>query len=247
VDDDPSLHRSIGTPTGNVARVSAPTGPGMGRPSGPEFTGPSQPVTGSPPLLHRPAGSGSRTRPGGDRRPADRDRPPTRRLPALLTLLAVAVVGAIVVVASVLAARQDVREATAPRRAPVTSVSPLATDRIAFTTSTGSGVLEIVDHGWDSDGSHTDEPGSLLTIALKVTCESGTLRYGPDSFQAFDAGGALFEVETPPESATALEFGTLSAGQQATGTVAFDIPRGGVTLLMSDEVSQTVTALRVPD
>ena len=42
-------------------------------------------------------------------------------------------------------------------------------------------------------------------------------------------------------------FGTLSDGQQVSGTVAFDIPRGGVTLLMSDESSRTVTALKVPD
>lgn len=220
----------------------------MGRPSGPGFTGPSQPVTGSPPPKQPPAGSGPRRAPStGEHRPGHRHRPPTDRLPALLTLLTVVAVGAIVLVASVLAARQDVRDATAPRRLPETTVSPPATDRIAFTTSTGSGVLEIVDHAWDSDGSHPGEPGSLLTVVIRVTCESGTLRYGPDSFQAFDAGGELFEVETLPDSDTALAFGLLSAGQQAGGTVAFDIPRGGVTLLMSDELSRTVTALKVPE
>jgi hypothetical protein len=31
------------------------------------------------------------------------------------------------------------------------------------------------------------------------------------------------------------------------GTIAFDMPRGQVTLLMSDDSENTVTALRVPD
>jgi hypothetical protein len=165
----------------------------------------------------------------------------------VLTVIAVAVVAAIVVVATVLAGREDVRQAATAQPAPTASASPLPTDRIAFTSSSGSGVLEIVDHGWDSDGFDTDAPGTLLTVAVKVTCESGTVGYGPDSFQAFDRNGDLFDPEALPDSPTALQIGTLSAGQEVTGTVAFDIPRGGVTLLMSDEISQTVTALKVPD
>jgi hypothetical protein len=166
----------------------------------------------------------------------------------VLTVLAIGVVALVVAVASVLAARQDVREAT-PRPVATRSsgVGPIATDRIEFTTSSGSGVLQIVDHGWDSDGSHVDEPGSLLTLAIELTCRSGTLSYGPEAFQAFDRGGDLFDAEVLPDSPTALDFGILSAGQQVSGTVAFDIPRGGVTLLMSDESSRTVTALKVPD
>jgi hypothetical protein len=166
----------------------------------------------------------------------------------VLTTLAIAVVAVVVGVASVLAAREDVRKAT-PRPAPVplTSISPIRTDRIEFTTSSGSGFLEIVDHAWNSDGTDVDAPGSLLTLAVEVTCESGIVRYGPDSFQAFDRNGDLFDPEVMPDSPTALGFGTLSAGQQVSGTVAFDIPRGGVTLLMSDEGSRTVTALKVPD
>ena len=170
-------------------------------------------------------------------------------MPALLTVLAVAVVAVVVTIASVVAAREDVRQAT-PRPDPTAAANPtgpLGDDRIEFTTSTGSGVLEITDHGWDSDGSDTDEPGSLLTVAVRISCASGTLRYGPDSFQAFDRSGDLFDPEVVPDSSTALPLGTLSAGQQVTGTVAFDIPRGGVTLLMTDESSRTVTALRVPD
>ena len=169
-------------------------------------------------------------------------------MPILLTVLAVAVVAVVVAIASVVAAREDVRQAT-PRPDPTVAASPTSLDdhRIEFATSTGSGVLEITDHGWDSDGSDTAEPGSLLTVAVRISCASGILRYGPDSFQAFDRSGDLFVPEVVANSSTALSPGTLSAGQQVTGTVAFDIPRGGVTLLMTDESSRTVTALRVPD
>jgi opacity protein-like surface antigen len=169
-------------------------------------------------------------------------------MPTVLTVLAVAVVAAVVTIASVVAAREDVRQAT-PAPLPSAAANPTSVDehRIEFTTSTGSGVLEITDHGWDSDGSDTDEPGALLTVAVRISCANGTVRYGPDAFQAFDRSGDLFDPEVLADSPTALQLGTLSAGQQVTGTVAFDIPRGGVTLLMSDESSRTVTALRVPD
>lgn len=168
----------------------------------------------------------------------------------MLTVVALAVVGAVVVIASLIAARDDVQRATpAPAPSPsriVATASPPTMDRIEFATTTGSGVLEIVDHGWDSDGSDPAAPGSLLTVAVKVSCESGVVRYGPDSFQAFDSDGELFDPEYLPDYTTALEVGMLSAGQQVTGTVAFDIPRGGVTLLMSDEGARTVTAIRIP-
>ena len=215
--------------------VSEPEG--MGRPSGPGFAGPA--IPGTPPSAPAP------------RQPAPAARPPLgpkpNRLPTVLTVAVITVVAAIVVVASVLAARNDVRQATPRTAPPAVAVSPVATDRIEFTTDTGSGVLEILDHSWASNGSDVHTHGKLLTVALRVTCTSGTVRYGPDSFQAFDSGGDLFDPEVLPDSPTALELGTLSAGQHVDGTVGFDIPRGGVTLLMSDESSRTVTALKVPD
>lgn len=234
-------------PAGSVAPVNEPGGmnepDGMGRPSGPGFAGPTAP------------GSTPDTTPVGPPpfRPAAQTfppplAPPPNRLPAVLTVLALAVVAVIVVVGTVLANRNDVRELTPrPATVPVTSSSPVTTDRIEFSTSTGTGVLEIVDHAWDSDGTDLHAPGSLLTIAVRVTCESGVLSYGPDSFQAFDRDGDLVEPEVLADAPTAMELGTLSAGQHVDGTVAFDISRGGVTLLMSAESSRSVTALRVPD
>lgn len=228
--------------------MSEPTGPGLGRPSGPAFHEPpvagSTPAGGAFPQPSVPMPTGPMPTAG----PPAPAGPPPSRMPTILTWLAVAVVTLVVAIASVVAAREDVRQAT-PRADPPTVSSPLpaAPDRIEFATSTGSGVLEIADRGWDSDGSDTDAPGSLLTVAVRITCASGTVGYGPSSFQAFDRSGDLFDPVALAASSTALDSGILSAGQQVTGTVAFDIPRGGVTLLMNDESSRTVTALRVPD
>lgn len=165
-----------------------------------------------------------------------------------MTVLAVALVAGVVAVASVLAGREDVRQATPdPSSTVQPTVSPPATNRIEFSTDSGSGVLEILDRGWDSNGINPGTPGSLLTVTIRLTSASGIISYGPDSFQAFDRQGTLIDSAYVEDSPTALELGTLSAGQQVSGTVAFDISRGGVTLLMNDGSSETVTALKVPD
>lgn len=216
--------------------MSQPSGP-----RGPEFTRPPQPARppgATPPLTRQPTAAAGP--------PPDRPGGRSHRLATALTLAAIALVAAIVVVATVLAGRDDVRLAT-PSPAPSQPGATIATDRIEFTTAGGSGTLRIVDHGWDSDGTDPDQPGSLLTVVIEVTCERGVVDYGPDTFQAFDRNGELFEPEVLPDSPTALEIGTLAAGQSVRGTVAFEIPRGGVTLLMSDPSAQAVTALKVPD
>ena len=233
----------------------------MGRPSGPDFAGPSLPVSGprGPGSLGSfgPAESGwTPDRPMTERpaseppRPASpRPSPPRNRLPAVLTAVALVVVGLVVVLASVWAGRQDAREAV-PQPAPLpsqpVSATPSAANQIEFTGDSGSGVLQIVRHSWDPAGA-TAGGRSLLTLEITVRCISGTLRYGPDSFEAFDQDGGLFESRYDPDSSNALELIRLSAGEQVSGTVTFEIPRGDVTLLLSDDLSRPVTALKVPE
>ena len=165
----------------------------------------------------------------------------------MLTALAIAAVGLIVVVASVWAVREDARQAAPqPAPSPPAIASPSPASQIEFTSDTGSGILKIVRHSWDPAGSTADGK-SLLTLEILVRCTSGTLRYGPDSFEAFDQHGGLFESSYDPDSSTALELIRLSEGEEVSGTVTFEIPRGEVTLLLSDDLSRPVTALKVPD
>ena len=70
--------------------------------------------------------------------------------------------------------------------------------------------------------------------------------YDPYNFQAFDHTGELFDVAESGVSRQVLGVGELAEGQSTRGFLAFDIPRGEVTLLMSDDSDQSITALKVP-
>ncbi len=127
---------------------------------------------------------------------------------------------------------------------PAATATPPDPDRIEFTTSTGSGVLEIVDHGWDSDGSDIATPGTLLTVVVRVKASSGVLLYGPDSFQAFDRSGDLFDPVVPVElldRAGDRHLVGRAGGQRDSG---FRHPPRWRDPAESDESSRTVTALR---
>jgi hypothetical protein len=89
--------------------------------------------------------------------------------------------------------------------------------------------------------------GSYLRVEVELICTTGQVDYDPYHFQAFDRSGQLFEMAVEGTEGRVLPVGTLTAGERIRGTVAFDMPRGDVTLLMSDDSENTVTALKVPD
>ena len=89
--------------------------------------------------------------------------------------------------------------------------------------------------------------GSYLRVEVELVCTSGEVDYDPYHFQAFDRSGQLFEMAAEGTAGRMLSVGTLRAGERIRGTIAFDMPRGEVTLLMSDDSENTVTALKVPD
>lgn len=207
-------------------------------PSGPSFTPGSW-----QPRWSEPVGSASARSPD----PASY-APPRSRLPAVLSAVAVGVVAIVVAVASLLAHRADQVGTPAPRRTVATPQGGAAEDSIEFTTRTGAGRLTIVDHSWQearNDGTGND-PGSSLQVKVRIECTSGALDYDPFDFQAFDAGGSLFDLAAEEVRGQILGVGLLQAGEQTTGLVAFVIPRGEVTLLMSDSAT-SVTALKIPD
>jgi hypothetical protein len=173
------------------------------------------------------------------------------KLPTVVSVLAIALVASVVGVASLVARYADTQVAL-PVRSVAPASAPSRDDQIDFTSSTGSGRLIMIDHSWTSGGGldpSTGHPstGSYLRIQVELVCATGTVDYDPYNFQAFDQGGRLFELAVEGADDPLLEVGTLQAGERVRGTLAFDMPRGDATLLMSDESDQTVTALRVPD
>jgi hypothetical protein len=172
--------------------------------------------------------------------------PRQSRWPAVISVLAIVLVAAVVAGASLVAYWDDAHVAAPPRlEAHPSLTSP--TDRIDFVSDQGTGQLIMRMRSWVSDGRVPPVSGSYLRVEVELVCTSGEVDYDPYHFQAFDRSGQLFEMAVEGTAGRMLAVGTLRAGERIRGTVAFDMPRGDVTLLMSDDSEHTVTALKVPD
>jgi hypothetical protein len=172
--------------------------------------------------------------------------PRQSRWPAVISVLAIVLVAFVVAGASLVAYWDDAHVAAPPRlEAHPSLTSP--TDRIDFVSDQGTGQLIMRMRSWVSDGRVPPVSGSYLRVEVELVCTSGEVDYDPYHFQAFDRSGQLFEMAVEGTAGRMLAVGTLRAGERIRGTVAFDMPRGDVTLLMSDDSEHTVTALKVPD
>jgi Domain of unknown function (DUF4352) len=218
-------------PSGSESTGMGPT------PSGPSFV-PWAPAPGDmPPSEPHPSSA----------RPAAWSAKRAARLPAIIMAAVIFVVAAVVGVASYIAHFADTHVSppvVSRQRVPDISAQG---DRIEFTTSDGSGQLILLRHSWVSYGLAPPTSGSYLRVEVELICETGSVDYDPYNFQVFDQTGRLFEIAIEGAEDAMLESGTLRPGERVRGTIAFDMPRGEATLLMSDNSNQTVTALKVPD
>jgi hypothetical protein len=171
---------------------------------------------------------------------------PTRsRWPALISALAIVVVAAVVLAASLSAHYADTHIAVPSARA--SQLPPLSSsdDRIEFTTTRGTGELILTSRTWTSAGSQPPTSGSYLRLEVELICYTGQVDYGPYNFEAFDQTGGLYELSAEGASEPLLAVGRLHAGESVRGELAFDVPRGEITLLMNDDANNNVTALKV--
>ena len=116
-------------------------------------------------------------------------------------------------------------------------------NQIDFSTRRGAGRLRLLDHDWARPPSSSGT--ARLRIRLELVCTEGAVDYAPEYFSLFDADGKLVEASRA-SGADALSFGRLGPGERVRGSVAFNVRRGDVTLVMGDDVS-SVTALRLTD
>ena len=166
----------------------------------------------------------------------------------MISVLVLAFVAAVVAGASLVAYWNDTHVAvSAPTRTSALPVYSSPPDRIDFVTAKGTGQLIMRTRSWVSEAPVPPTSGSYLRVEVELVCTKGEVDYDPYLFQAFDQSGQLFEMAMGGTGGQVLPVGTLSAGQRISGTIAFDMPRGEATLLMSDDSENTVTALRVPD
>ncbi len=217
------------------SQSAAPDEPaGMGAtPSGPQFL-PAPPQTASP--VRRPSS------------PVPGPEPSRSRRADAISVALIAIVALVVGAASAIAHYRDTHIA-APTPVIVPTGSPDAStpSEIEFSTPEGSGRLILLSRNWRDTGREPPVNGNYLQVEVKIICTEGRLGYDPYNFQAFDRTGDLFDVAEAGVSETVLGVGELFEGQSAQGYLAFDIPRGEVTLLMSDDSEQSITALKVPD
>jgi hypothetical protein len=135
----------------------------------------------------------------------------------------------------------------APTRTPTVPVYSSPADRIDFDTADGKGQLIMRGRSWVDQGDVPPVNETYLRVEVELVCLEGEVDYDPYLFQAFDKSGQLYEVAAQGAGRRPLAVGTLGPGERIRGTIAFDMPRGEVTLLMSDDSENTVTALKVPD
>jgi len=218
--------------TGSVPEGMGPT------PSGPEFVPSSRVI--------RPEGSDAASLSAF----AGPYRAPQRRLlsaPNVITLAVFVLVALVVSLATAIAHHDDTHiAAPTPVRVPSIHTDTPDQAEIEFTTPRGTGKLILLSRTWQ-DGSRRPINGSYLEVRVEIICLTGRVGYDPYNFQAFDETGQLFDVDESGVTSEILGVGELSPGQTARGAVAFDIPHGDVTLLMSDDSEQSITALKVPD
>jgi len=176
------------------------------------------------------------------------------RVPTLVTLAVVLVVVGGMVVGTALARYADTHVAAAPppRRSALStpaagtsgsSTASTSANQIDFSTRRGAGRLRLLDHDWARPPSFSGT--ARLRIRLELVCTEGAVDYAPEYFSLFDADGHLVEPAPVGSGSRPLRFGRLAPGEQVRGSLAFDVPRGEVTLVMGDDVS-SVTALRLP-
>ncbi|MBM7797832.1 hypothetical protein JOE57_000753 [Microlunatus panaciterrae] len=165
--------------------------------------------------------------------------------------LAVVLVVALVVVIATLVANSNDRNVSAPTPAPTVSrVRPTAApsgNSIDFTSTEGSGRLQILEHEWVTGGAEPPISGSYLRIEIELSSTDGEISYDSAFFQAFDARGQLFDSTHLGAKDPLLDIGVLRPGQRVRGFISFDMPRGDVTLLMSNESYESVTAIKIQD
>jgi hypothetical protein len=243
--DDPrdltSDRSAAAEPAAGELRADADASPeGMGpTPSGPQFVPTSRAI--------QPEGSDGASR-------SDFEAPyraPRSRLlsaPNVITFAVVALVAIVVALASAVAYHDDthVEASTTPVRVPSIHADSPDHAQIEFSTQYGTGKLIMLGRTWQDGGRGTIN-GSFLEVRVEIICLTGRVGYDPYNFQAFDETGQLFDVDESGVTSHILGVGELSPGQTVRGAVAFDIPHGEVTLLMSDDSEQSITALKVPD
>lgn len=218
--------------------------PGLGRSSsGPAF---------APPASGHPLRDEPLTPPPPTAPPIQPYRRSTlaRIAPVVGTIVIMALAVVIIVVGGVAGHRKDAEETIRPTPSPVITEPPAIAsdpggepDAIEFTTQNGRGTLSVVDHTWLRRPSSTS---IRLRVLVEIRALDGMIEYDPAYF--FAARDLTSPVRAEDSFAHGdLDVGVLETGEAARGYLTFELPRGDVTLMMSSDTADWVTAIKIAD
>ena len=106
--------------------------------------------------------------------------------------------------------------------------------------------LILLSRSWRETGREPPTNGTYLLVEVKIICTSGH----------WATTHTISRRLTTPVSCSMWRRPVSRVGHWASASfrgpdhawiLAFDIPRGDVTLLMSDDSDQSITALKIPD
>lgn len=118
---------------------------------------------------------------------------------------------------------------------------------VEFTTTGGSGTVSVTGAAWADNGILEPDEGSAYLI-LNVTFEgvSGAISTGPFFTSVTDADDQTHLMTIGASLDQQLAMRTLQSGEQNSGQVAFELPRGPVTFTVRNELLESVATIDIP-
>ncbi len=148
--------------------------------------------------------------------------------------------------------------ATAPPSVVRTPATPLPTttsavtggsieQQIQYRSSGGEAQVTVTRAGWADNGQLPPSTG-LLYLVLDVRFEAldGVTSTGPFFTAVREPGGERQLIAVGAALSDPLTMRTLSAGQDNTGQVAFEVARGPVTFEVLDELLEPIASVEIP-
>lgn len=118
---------------------------------------------------------------------------------------------------------------------------------VDFKTTEGTGKFTVASASWADNGIFEPTDGSAYLI-VNITFEgvSGSVTTGPFFTRVTDEDGENHMMTIGAKLERQLGMSTLKAGQQSTGQVAFELPRGPVRFDVLNELLESVASIDIP-
>jgi hypothetical protein len=121
-------------------------------------------------------------------------------------------------------------------------------ETLAIASPEGTGRLTLTSAGRlvGSDFAQPPANGSYLVIDVSLRVDGGAVAAGPFQWQARDRQGSLYAAVPAGLTGDDMDSGEVTAGHQATGKIAFDVPAGPLTVTLASPSGRPLAVFDVP-